>query len=241
MSLTLISASTNPTALATPAITKIETIGATGLQGFVTTPYLKPGVSKEYWIYGPWLDHADRITLNGVAMTKLGTADKMVKAKLVVPGSTPRGKQTLRITISCWFTIGDCREVTLTRDVMILRSGWVGSVTPNVDITPNQPVTLTISGSNLQNADVIETRSMFKAVSISSRTSTSFKMTGTTSTCGTAVIIVGDEAEGGDVYPYGTLSVKTNATCSYVPPPKIMSSGCPAGQYWDNNTKTCKY
>jgi hypothetical protein len=124
---------------------------------------------------------------------------------------------------------------------MILRSGTVTSVTPNDGIVPNQPVTLTIKGSNLQNATILKMKSMFSSAMLSERTSTSFKSTGTTSACGTAVVIVGDEAEGGDVYPYGTLSVKTNATCGYVPPPRTMSSGCPAGQYWDNTSKTCKY
>jgi len=232
---------TSSTTLSIPAITRIETVGSTGLQGSVTVPYLKPGVPKTYWIYGPWLDYAQTIWLNGVRMGKLGTADKMVKVMLVVPESTPRGLQQLKITIDCGFALLlDCKSVALTRNVMVLGSGTVTSVTPNVDVPLNTPVNLVVSGTNMMNAGIIKSKSSFNAAMYSERSSGSFKVTGTTASCGSAIVMVGDQAEGGDMYPYGTLLVKTNQACGYVPPPRTMTGGCPAGTSYNTTTKTCQ-
>ena len=232
---------TTSTTVAVPSITKIETIGSTGLQGFVTTPYLKPGVPKTYWIYGPWLDYAQTIWLNGVRMGKLGTGDKMVKVMLVVPAGTPRGMQQLKVTIDCGFALLlDCKSVALTRNVMVLGSGTVTSVTPNVDVPLNTPVNLVVSGTNMMNTAIIKSKSSFNGAMYTERTSSSFKVTGTTASCGSAILMIGDQAEGGDMYPYGTLLVKTNQACGYVPPPRTMTGGCPAGTSYNTTTKTCQ-
>ena len=233
---------TSSTTLSSPAITKIETIGSTGLQGFVTTPYLKPGVPKEYWIYGPWVNWASKITLGGVAMGKLADGDKMVKVLLVVPSSTPRGVKQLKLTISCppWPVNFDCTPVTLTRDVMVLGAGSVSKVDPNADVPLNTPVNLVVYGTNMMNAAIIKSKSSFSGAMYTERTSASFKVTGTTASCGSAILMIGDQAEGGDMYPYGTLLVKTNQACGYVPPPRPMTGGCPPGTSYSIATKSCQ-
>ena len=224
-----------------PAITKIETVGSTGLQGSVTVPYLKPGIPKTYWIYGPWLDYTQNVYLNNVRMGILGREDKMVKAQLLVPFGTSRGMVQMKVTIDCGFAMAlGCKSVMLTRNVMVLGSGTVTSVAPNQGVPLNQPVNLVISGTNMQNAGVIEKKSSFDAAMYSERTSTSFKVTGTTASCGSAIVMVGDQAEGGDVYPYGTVLVKTNQACGYTPPASTFSGGCPAGTSWNNTLKTCQ-
>ena len=232
---------TSSTTTSAPAITKIETVGSTGLQGSVTTPYLKPGVPKTYWIHGPWLDYTQNVYLNNVRMGVLGREDKMVKVQLLVPPGTSRGTVQMKVTIDCGFALAlGCKSVMLTRNVMVLGSGTVTSVAPNEGVALNQPVNLVISGTNMQNAGVIEKKSSFDAAMYSERTSTSFKVTGTTASCGSAIVMVGDQAEGGDVYPYGTLLVKTTQACGYQPPPRTISGGCPAGTSWNNTLKTCQ-
>lgn len=239
-------------AATTPTITRIDTMGYTGLKGYVNTPYLKPGVPKEYWIYGNRVNDAKRVTLAGTPVGVLERGSNMLKVFLLVPPGTSRGMKALKLTfdpLSCPFYIPNpftsppnCPDFHLTRDVMVLRAGTVSSVSPNVGITPNQQVTLTFSGSNLQNATIIQKISMFKAVSVAERNSGSLKVKATTSTCGVAVAIIGDEAEGGEMYPYGTLNVRTTATCPYQPPPNVLGgSPCPPGQYWDVAAQSCKY
>lgn len=226
-------------------------MGVTGLKGFVNTPYLKPGVPKEYWIYGNRVNDAKRVTLAGTSVTILERGSNMLKVFLLVPQGTSRGTRVLRLTfnpLNCPFYIPNpitpapnCPDFHLTRDVMVLRTGTISGVIPNSGITPNAPDTLTFSGSNLQNATIIERRSMFRAVSVLDRGATSLVVRATASTCGVAVVMVGDEAEGGEMYPYGTLNVRTNATCPYQPPPSsIGASRCPSGQYWDAATSSCR-
>jgi hypothetical protein len=171
----------------------------------------------------------------------LGRADKMVKVLLLVPPSTSRGMVQMKVTIDCGFALAlGCKSVMLTRNVMVLGSGTVTSVAPSEGVPLNQPVNLVISGTNMQNAGVIEKKSSFDAAMYSERTSTSFKVTGTTTSCGSAIVMVGDQAEGGDVYPYGTLLVKTNQACGYQPPPRTLNGGCPAGTTWNNTIKQCQ-
>jgi hypothetical protein len=232
-----------------PAINRIETVGSPNLQGRVGTPFLMPGIAKDYWIYGPWLDYTSKVTLAGVVQTKenIGWPAQYapgVKVHLKVPSGTSRGIRKLRITIGCngMDLVSDCVNKTFERDLMVLQSGFVNTVAPSTGIPVNQQVTLTIAGSNLSHAGIIRNRTMFVGTSTSNKLDGSFQMTGYTSQCGTAVIMVGDEAEGGDVYPYGSVSVKTTATCGYTPPPTTLrsGSGCPTGQTFNTQTGVCQ-
>ena len=248
VSMTIMSGAT----LAVPSITRIETITASGHQSPVNTPFLKPAVPKEYWIFGNRVNDVSKVTLGGVEMGVLEKKTSMIRVLLLVPPNTARGLKELKLTftkLDCPFYIPNpftpppnCPDFVLKRNVMVLRAGTVTGVNPSTGVTPNQSVTLKFTGTNLQNATVLRSKSMFITTSLSNRLSGSFDATGTTSVCGKAVVMVGDEAEGGDVYPYGTLLVGTNATCAYQPVPRPASgSTCPPGQYWDVNAKVCKY
>ena len=246
VSMTLMSGAT----LAVPSITRIETITSSGHQSPVSTPFLKPAVPKEYWIFGNRVGDVSKVTLGGVEMGVLEKQSSVIRVLLLVSPNTARGIKELKLTftkLDCPiiynpFDPPSCPDFVLKRNVMVLRAGTVTGVSPNSGVTPNQSVTLRFSGSNLQNATVLRSKSMFITTALSNRLSGSFDATGTTSVCGKAVVMVGDEAEGGDVYPYGTLLVGTNATCAYQPVPRPASgSTCPPGQYWDVNAKVCKY
>ena len=241
----------SPASFANPTITRIETITASGHQSPVNTPFLKPAVPKEYWIFGNRVNDVSKVTLGGVEMGVLERKTSQIRVLLLVPPNTSRGTKELRLTftkLDCPFYIPNpftpppvCPDFTLKRDLMVLRTGTVTGVTPADGITPNQSVTLKFSGTNLQNATVLRSKSMFITTSLANRLAGSFDATGVTSVCGKALIVVGDEAEGGDLYPYGTMLVGTNKTCPYQPVPSTVSaSRCPPGQYWDEALKTCK-
>src|SRR5688572_14066399 len=154
--------------LAPPSITRIETVGYTNLQGPVSTPYLKPGVPKEYWIQGPWLDHVNAVRIDNVSQARLGTKDLgngigQIHVRLSVPSTTTRGVKPLQVHIDCGvfgvsgfgMQVSDCRTGWHVRDLMVLQTGTVSTVTPDANLIMNQRDTFVVNGSGLNNAGVI--------------------------------------------------------------------------------------
>ena len=229
-----------------PAIKRIETANFSNLQAAVGTPYIAPGKSKEYFIYGPWMDYVDKVTFLGASQTivekkALWNGDGgLLRVKLSAPAGTSRGLRAMTVHTSCPpvpFT--DCQERTITRNVMVLRVGALSQITPNSNLAKGQATSFTITGTGLDVAVVFPFRTMLSNTSDPVRTATTFQFTGTPMSCGTNVVLLRDEAEGGDFYPYtGGLSVATTATCAYQPPP-VPSTFCATGTVYDPVTKTC--
>jgi len=231
---------------APPSLNRFETVGATNLQARVGTAYVAPGKVKEYFIYGQWMDWASSVTLDGVPQTivekkALFNADgALLRVKLTVPPGTTRGIRPLVVRVSCPpIPFTDCKNVSFTRDVMVLRVGSVTSITPSSGVTATQATGFTVSGSGLDVA-TLHFRTQIRASGTTTRTAATFGFSGTP-VCGMNVVMLRDEAEGGDVYPYtGVLNVYTTTQCGYQPPPTTFKSvSCPTGQVYDAGSKTC--
>jgi hypothetical protein len=230
-----------------PSLSRFETVGATNLQARVGTPYVAPGKVKEYFIYGQWMDWASSVTLDGIPQTivekkALFNSDGgLLRVKLTVPPGTDRGIRTLVVRVGCPpIPFTDCRNVTFSRNVMVLRVGSVSSITPSSGVTATQSFPFNVSGSGLDVA-ALHFRTHIRASGTPMRSASTFGFTGTP-VCGMNVVMLRDEAEGGDVYPYsGVLNVYTTTQCGYQAPPRIgsPSSGCPAGQTFNTTTQTC--
>ena len=187
------------------------------------------------------------VTLDGVPQAivekkGLGNSDGAVlRVKLTVPPGTARGLHTLLVRVECpWVDFWqDCKSVTFSRNVMVLRVGSVSSITPSSGVTATQAFPFTVSGSGLDVA-ALHFRTHIKASGSPTRSAGSFGFSGTP-VCGMNVVMLRDEAEGGDVYPYsGVLNVYTTTQCGYrAPSPVNSGSSCPAGKVYNTATKTC--
>lgn len=230
-----------------PSLARFETVGATNLQARVGTPYVAPGKVKEYFIYGQWMDWASSVTLDGVPQTivekkALFNSDgALLRVKLTAPPGTSRGLRPLVVRIGCPpIPFTDCSNVSFTRNVMVLRVGSVSSITPSSGVTATQASPFTVSGSGLDVA-ALHFRTHIRASGTPTRSAGAFGFSGTP-VCGMNVVMLRDEAEGGDVYPYaGVLNVYTTTQCGYQAPSKSMGSGsaCPAGQTYNTATQSC--
>lgn len=231
---------------APPGIKRIETVNFSNLQAPVNKPFLAPGKSKEYFIYGPWMDYADKVTFLGATQEILekkplfNDDGGLLRVRLTAPAATSRGERDVTIHIGCpLIPFTDCTTKNLTRSVMVLRVGTLSQITPNSNLTLGQASPFMITGTGLEVATVFTFRTMVTNTSIASRSPGSFTFTGTPSSCGTNVVMLRDQAEGGDFYPYaGTLTVSTTATCTMQPAPRALIS-CPTGTNYDATSKTC--
>jgi hypothetical protein len=229
-----------------PAVSRIETVNFTNLMAPVSTPYVAPGQSKEYYIYGPWVDWADKVTFLGATQTIVEkrpfvtATEGLLRVRLSAPGGTSRGLRDLTIHISCGIgALTGCKEGNLVRKAMVLRVGTVSSITPNSDVTVGQPTSFTVTGTGLDAASIFAFRTSLSNTVTTSRTANVFHFTGTANGCGSNIVLLRDEAEGGDFYPFsGTLSVATSTTCGYTPAPKVMTT-CANGTVYNAATKTC--
>jgi hypothetical protein len=229
-----------------PAVRRIETVNFSNLMAPVGTPYVAPGQAKEYYFYGPWVDWADKVTFLGATQTIVEkrpfvtATEGLLRVRLSAPSGTGRGLHDLTIHISCGLgAMAGCKEGNLVRKAMVLRVGTLSSITPNSGVTVDQPTSFTIAGTGLDVASVFVFRTALANTSTTSRTSTLFHFIGTPKGCGTNVVLLRDEAEGGDFYPYtGALNVTTTSTCGYTPPPKVMTT-CASGTVYNATTKTC--
>jgi hypothetical protein len=229
-----------------PAIRRIETVNFSNLQAPVGTPYVAPGQAKEYYIYGPWVDWADKVTFMGASQTIVEkrpfvtTTDGLLRVRLSAPSGTSRGVRDMTVHISCGLgALAGCRDTNLTRHVMVLRVGTINAITPNTEVVVGQSTAFTITGTGLDVASVFTFRTMLSNTSTTSRAPNVFQFTGTPNGCGTNVVLLRDEAEGGDFYPFnGVLSVATSTTCGYTPPPKTITY-CASGTVYNATTKTC--
>jgi hypothetical protein len=212
----------------------------------VGTPYVAPGHSKEYYIYGPWVDWADKVTFLGTTQTILEkrpfvtATEGLLRVRLSAPSGTSRGLRDLTIHISCGIgALTGCKEGNLVRKAMVLRVGTTTSITPNTDITVGQPTSFTVTGTGLDVASIFVFRTALSNTATTSRSANAFHFTGTANGCGSNVVLLRDEAEGGDFYPYSSaLSVATSSTCGYTPAPKVMTT-CANGTVYSAATKTC--
>jgi hypothetical protein len=230
-----------------PGIRRVETVGATNLVAPVSTPYVAPGQTKEYSFYGPWLDWTSTVTLDGIPQTivekkALFNADgALLRVKLTAPPGTSRGARDLVVRIGCPpvpFT--DCSNVSLTRKAMVLRVGSVTAIGPSSGIPASQVLPFNVTGTGLDVAALHFRTTIKPTAAPPVRSAGTFVFTGTP-TCGMNVVILRDQAEGGDVYPYtGVLNVHTTTVCGYRAPTPVSSGGsCPSGQTYNATTKTC--
>jgi hypothetical protein len=202
-----------------PAVRRIETINAANLMAPVGTPFVAPGQPKEYVFFGPWVDYADTVKFMGATQAVLEkralyTDDGgMLRVRLSAPANTSRGPRDVTIHVACPpvpFT--DCRNGTLSRRVMVLRVGSVTKIEPSSGVTPAQPTEFTIHGVGLEVAD-LHARTPLTSPTLGERTPVRLKFTASIG-CGTVAVLLRDEAEGGDVYPYiGHVTVSTTGRC----------------------------
>jgi hypothetical protein len=237
---TAVSASMSTHYFAAPAIKRVETVNFANLMSTVGTPYVAPGKTKEYYIYGPWLDYTSEVRFLNATQTiveKKATWDDdgaLLRVKLT--GSGERGIKTATIRISCptvpltGIIIGDCRNVTLNLNVMVLSSGTVTRIDPDT-VEPQSRNPFHVYGTNLANATVFEFRTDLKAIDDVSGTTSQLNFTGTSSTCGTNRVMIRDKAEGGDFYPFGGVDVRLTKPCGYtgVSSGMILGGSSPGG------------
>jgi hypothetical protein len=229
-----------------PAVKRIETVNFSNLMAPVGTPYIAPGKSKDYYFYGPWVDWADKVTFLGASQTIVEkrpfvtATEGLLRVRLTAPSGTSRGQRDLTIHISCGIgALGGCKEGNLIRKAMVLRVGAASAITPNTDVTVGQPTSFTVTGTGLDVASIFVFRTGLSNTATTSRSANVFHFTGTANGCGSNIVLLRDEAEGGDFYPFiGALGVATSTTCGYTPPPKVMTS-CASGTVYDATTKTC--
>jgi hypothetical protein len=230
-----------------PGIKRFETVGATNLVAPVGTPFVAPGKVKEYSIYGPWLDYAKSVTLDGIPQTvlekkALWNADgALLRVKLTAPPGTSRGLHDLVVKIECpAVPFTDCRNGNLTRRIMVLRVGTITTIGPSGNIPAAQVFPFNVSGTGLDVASLHFRTTIKPTGAAPVRSAGTFVFTGIP-VCGMNVVILRDQAEGGDVYPYtGVLNVYTTTACGYQPVAPVNSgSSCPAGKVYNTTTKTC--
>jgi hypothetical protein len=229
-----------------PGIGHIETVNFSNLMSGVTTPYVAPGQSKEYYIYGPWVDWADKVTFLGATQTIVEkrpfvtATEGLLRVRLSAPSGTSRGKREMAIHISCGLgVLGGCKEMTLIRQVMVLRVSAANSITPNSNVVIGQPTTFTVSGSGLDVATIFTFRTGLSNTSTITRSPNVFQFRGTPTGCGTFRVFLRDEAEGGDFYPFSSVfDVGTSTACGYTPIPKPAVI-CPIGTAYDAASKSC--
>lgn len=231
-----------------PAIKRIETVSATNLQAPVSIPYVAPGQSKEYFFYGPWLDNVDKVTFLGTSQailekkSFLGTDGALVRVRLTAPAGTSRGERDLTLHIGCPpIPFTDCVTGNITRKAMVLRVGTVSLITPSSGVVAGTPTQFIIYGTGLDVATFVKNKTLMTSTTMQSRTSTSFSFTGTP-VCGSSVVMLRDQAEGGDFYPYsGVATVSSSTQCGYQAPASTMSGpgSCPKGQVYNATSKTC--
>lgn len=203
---------------AAPRVNRAETINFANLMSSVGTIYVAPGKTKEYYLYGPWLDFASKVTLLGstqqiVEKRTLFNADGgLLRVKLT--GSGGRGITTAVITISCPpIPFTDCAPSTTFR-VMVLGVGTVSSIDPADNVAPSATRSFRVRGSGLDNSTVFLFRTDLKNVAVQGNSGGTLDFTGTTSSCGTNRVIVRDVAEGGDFYPFpGGLDIHLSTAC----------------------------
>jgi len=231
---------------ADPAVRRIETVNFSNLMAPVGTPFVAPGQSKEYYIYGPWVDWADKVTFLGATQTIIEkrpfvtATEGLLRVRLFAPSGTSRGLRDVTIHISCGIgALAGCKEGNLLRKAMVLRVGTVSSITPNSGVTVDQPTSFSVTGTGLDVASIFVFRTALANTATTSRAPTLFQFTGTPKGCGTNVVLLRDEAEGGDFYPYnGAPNVLTSTTCGYTAPPKVLTT-CANGTVYNATTKTC--
>ena len=229
-----------------PGVKRIETVNFSNLQAPVTMPYVAPGKSKEYFIYGPWMDFVDMVLVAGVPQrivekkALFNSDGGLLRVMLTVPPGTGRGQEDLTLHINCPpIPLTDCVTKNVARKVMVLRVGTTVQITPSANVAMGQPSAFTITGTGLDVASIFAFRTMLSNTSAPVRTAGTFQVTGTPTSCGTNVVMLRDQAEGGDFYPYqAALSVATTSTCGTQPTPPVLKS-CPMGTSYDAVTKTC--
>ena len=201
---------------------RFETVNFANLMAPVTRAYVAPGKTKEYNIYGPWIELATKVTLNGVAQEIVGrqpfatAKEGLLRVKLTGATGAPRGTQALIINIVCPPLVG-CAPVQATQ-VMVLGVGTLIGITPNNNVAVNQPVPFTITGQGLDNSTVFLFRTDLRAVNVTGNSPGTLSFTGSTAACGTNRVRVRDVAEGGDFYPFpGGLDIDLATSCGVRP------------------------
>ncbi|HEX6574437.1 MAG TPA: CARDB domain-containing protein [Gemmatimonadaceae bacterium] len=217
-------------------IKRKETVNFSNLVSSVETVYVAPGKTKEYTLYGPWLDFASKVTFMGsdqpiTERMPLPFTSDAAKIKVKMTGSGSRALRTATISIVCPpFT--DCVS-THTFPVRVLSQGTISSITPDQGVAPNSNQHFRIVGTNLDNATVFLFRTDLRAVSNVSNSDGWLEFNASTSSCGSNRVMVRDAAEGGDFYPFtGSLDVRLSTTCDgriLSSPSIITGSSQPAG------------
>ncbi len=215
---------------ATPGIRRIETVNFANLMAPVTRPYVAPGKTKEYYIYGPWLDYADRVSFLGTVQTIVekrtvgGDDGGLLRVKLT--GAGERGLKTATIRIACpMIPFTDCVSGNVTFQVMVLGVGTLTRIDPDT-VDANDRETFTVYGTGLDNAKVFEFRSDLTGIANQANNETWLRFDASSTACGTNRVRVRDVAEGGDFYPFpGGLDVRLTKACGYTP----ISSGITVG------------
>jgi hypothetical protein len=200
-----------------PRIKRKETVNFSNLVAPVDTVYVAPGKTKEYTLYGPWLDFASKVTFMGADQpiterVPMPFTSDAARIKVKMTGSGSRALRTATITILCPpFT--DCQP-SLSFPVRVLSTGTLTSITPADGVAGNAYGHFHIIGTNLDNATVFLFRTNLSAVGNITNSATTLDFDARTSSCGTNRVIVRDAAEGGDFYPFpGGLDVRLSTTC----------------------------
>ena len=210
---------------------RFETTNFSNLKAPVTRPYVAPGKTKEYYIYGKWVELATKVTLNNVQQVIVGrqpfatSTEGLLRVNLTVPAGTARGIQAAIVHIACPYMLPGCAPA-LPFQVQVLRVGTATSITPNANLPVSQMGRFTITGVGLDDATVFLFRTNLTAVSNITNTASTLSFNGFTATCGSNLVRVRDVAEGGDFYAFpGALNIDLATDCGYRPVGSSTVSG----------------
>jgi hypothetical protein len=211
--------------LEAPRVKRIETLNFSNLMARVDTAYVAPGKTKEYYIYGPWMDYASQVKLLNSSQTivekkALYNSDGgLLRVNLTVPAGTSRGVRTATVTIACpMIPFTDCASTTRSFPVMVLGVGTLTKIEPKTAVAANQYQSFKITGTGLDNSTVFLFRTDLRAITVTSNSATTLEFKGSTSACGTNRVRVRDVAEGGDFYAFpGGLDISLATSCALSP------------------------
>lgn len=209
---------------------RFETINFSNLMAPVTRAYVAPGKTKEYNIYGPWIELATLITVNGIPQTiverqPFATAKEgRIKVKLVGMPNAARAILSGIVRIACPPLVA-CAPVHGFQ-VQVLSVGTLTSIAPNQNVAVNSYLPFTITGTGLDNSTVFVFRTDLRAVSAGTNNATTLSFNGSTAACGSNLVRVRDVAEGGDFYAFpGALNIDLATDCGYRPVGSSTISG----------------
>ncbi len=215
-----------------PRIKRIETVNFSNLMAPTDTVFIAPGKTKEFRLYGPWLDWTTKVrflSADQAILEKRPTFNSdggLLRLNISAASSATPGVTIAVVSIGCPPVPGtDCAPV-ITFPVRIVRVGTATAITPNTNVPALERVNFTITGTNLSTATIFEFRTNLRNITNVVASAGTLRFSALTRGCGTDRVHVRDAAVGGDYYPFpGGLDVRLDSTCGV----QRVSTGATSG------------